>query len=128
MKTKRKTDENLVSLGNRTTEEQREIAQKGGIASGEARREKKTMRELLEAAFAIAMKNKDGEPIKSPDTGKELTRKEAAMIKLALKASTGDIKAIETAAKLLGEGETKVVVEARKPEEVARDILNTIGE
>lgn len=86
------------------------------------------MRELLEAAFAIAMKDKDGQSIKSPDTGKELTRKEAAMIKLALKASTGDIKAIETAAKLLGEGETKVVVEARKPEEVARDILNTIGE
>ena len=120
--------EHLVPQNTRTKEEQKEIAKKGGIASGKARREKKTMRELLEAAFAIAMKDKDGQSIKSPDTGKELTRKEAAMIKLALKASTGDIKAIETAAKLLGEGETKVVVEARKPEEVARDILNTIGE
>ena len=128
MKTKRKQDENLIPGDKRSQSEARENGRKGGIASGEARREKKTMRELLEAAFAIAMKNKDGEPIKSPDTGKELTRKEAAMIKLALKASTGDIKAIETAAKLLGEGETKVVVEARKPEEVARDILNTIGE
>ena len=124
MKTKRKTDENLVSLGNRTTEEQREIAQKGGIASGEARREKKTMRELLEAAFAIAMKDKDGQSIKSPDTGKELTRKEAAMIKLALKASTGDIKAIETAAKLLGEGETKVVVETTSPAEKLAALIN----
>ena len=120
--------EHLVPQNTRTKEEQKEIAKKGGIASGKARREKKTMRELLEAAFAIAMKDKDGQSIKSPDTGKELTRKEAAMIKLALKASTGDIKAIDTAAKLLGEGETKVVVEARKPEEVARDILNTIGE
>ena len=34
--------ENLVSLGERTTKEQREIATMGGIASGEARRNKKT--------------------------------------------------------------------------------------
>ena len=35
-------NENLIGRGfdSRTTEEQREIAQKGGIASGEARREK----------------------------------------------------------------------------------------
>lgn len=34
--------ENLVSLGERTTKEQRKIATMGGIASGEARRNKKT--------------------------------------------------------------------------------------
>ena len=42
-------EKNLVSLKNRTTTERREIAKKGGIASGAARREKKTMRELIEA-------------------------------------------------------------------------------
>lgn len=42
-------DENLVSLGNRTTSEQREIARKGGIASGIARKAKKSMR----AAMAV---------------------------------------------------------------------------
>ena len=40
--------ENLVSLGDRTREEQRQITQKGGIASGVARREKKKVLELLE--------------------------------------------------------------------------------
>lgn len=40
--------ENLVSLADRTTEEQREIAIKGGIASGKARREKATMKATLE--------------------------------------------------------------------------------
>lgn len=40
-------EENLISLGDRTTEEQREIARKGGIASGKARRERKTLREEL---------------------------------------------------------------------------------
>ena len=39
--------ENLVSLADRTTEEQREIARKGGIASGKARKERKTLKEEL---------------------------------------------------------------------------------
>lgn len=41
-------EQNLVSLADRTTKEKREIGIKGGIASGKARREKKTMRETLE--------------------------------------------------------------------------------
>ena len=40
--------ENLVSLADRTTEEKREIAIKGGKASGEARRQKATMLSVLE--------------------------------------------------------------------------------
>jgi hypothetical protein len=40
-------NENLVSLADRTTEEKREIAVKGGKASGKVRQEKKTMRETL---------------------------------------------------------------------------------
>ena len=39
--------ENLVSLGDRTTEEQHEIATKGGIASGVARNKKKMLRFYL---------------------------------------------------------------------------------
>ena len=39
--------QNLVSLADRTTEEQREIARKGGIKSGEVRREKATMLSTL---------------------------------------------------------------------------------
>ena len=40
--------DNLVSLADRTTDEQREIARQGGIASGEARREKKLFKEAIE--------------------------------------------------------------------------------
>ena len=122
-------DENLVPNSQRTPSELREMTSKGGKASGEARRQKKTMREWLEIAMQAAMKNDEGQPIMSPDDpNRELTRKECAMLKLAAKAAKGDLKAIELSAKLSGEAETKVVVEARKPEEVARDILNTIGE
>lgn len=40
-------NENLVDLRDRTTEEQREIARKGGIASGKARAARKTLKEEL---------------------------------------------------------------------------------
>lgn len=41
-------DENLISIADRPEDEQREISRKGGQASGEARRQRKTMRERLE--------------------------------------------------------------------------------
>lgn len=50
-----KGHENLVSLADRTTEEQRRIAQKGGKASVEARRGKKTMRENLRMLLEMGL-------------------------------------------------------------------------
>lgn len=38
---------NLIPLDKRTKEEQKKIAKKGGIASGKARREKKTIQNIL---------------------------------------------------------------------------------
>ena len=46
-------NQNLISLADRTTEEKREIAIKGGIASGIARREKATLKKTLEKALEI---------------------------------------------------------------------------
>ena len=40
--------ENLVSLADRTTSEKREIATKGGLASGKARRNKKILRDCID--------------------------------------------------------------------------------
>lgn len=41
-------EDNLISLGDRPEEERKEIARKGGIASGKARQEKATMKATLE--------------------------------------------------------------------------------
>lgn len=51
-------NENLVSLADRTTAEKRAIATKGGVASGKARREKKTLRAAVEAV--LNSKDADG--------------------------------------------------------------------
>lgn len=67
----------------------------GGIASGKARREKKSMRALLELAFEKTITNST--------TGETKTRKELSMARLASQCANGDLKAIELAAKLMGE-------------------------
>jgi len=51
IETTEKQRDNLVSLADRTPEERAEIARMGGIASGEAKREKKVMSEKLAAYF-----------------------------------------------------------------------------
>ena len=59
-----KGHENLVSLKNRTTEEQREIAVKGGVASGVARREKAQLKSAVKLLLSL--------PIKDPNIKKQL--------------------------------------------------------
>ena len=59
-------EDNLVSLADRTTEEQREIARKGGIASGEARRRKRSIKDSLDILLSqpFKLKNKNGKDLK----------------------------------------------------------------
>lgn len=51
-----KKDENLKPFHQRTENEQREIRQKGGIASGKSRRRKKALRTALKEAIAMQLK------------------------------------------------------------------------
>lgn len=89
------------------------MGRKGGIRSGETKRERKRMSELLEAALQSVLRDKDGNPVKSPDDPRrKLTRKEAGMIKLAVKVANGDLKSIELAAKMQGELTQQVEVTA----------------
>ena len=80
--------ENLVSLGDRTTEEQREIARKGGIKSGEVRRARKTLKETL-----LLM-------LEEGNTQNDIT------LALLQKALNGDTKAYEVIRDTVGEKPT----------------------
>ncbi len=79
----------------RTPSERRKNAQKAGIASGIARRQKKTMRELLDIAMS--------EVVANPNTGEEKTRDEWAAAALAMRAMKGDVTAYRTIAEMRGE-------------------------
>ena len=57
--------ENLVSLADRTKEEQRKIAVQGGIASGQARARKKSLREKAQLLMSLSIQDeKDKEKLK----------------------------------------------------------------
>lgn len=74
---------NLIPQNQRTKEEQRRIATMGGIASGDARRAKKTMREVLEVL------------LETVDKGSDKTNIEVMMASAVRKAMNGDLKAME---------------------------------
>lgn len=81
-----------------TTEERREAGRKGGIASGEAKRRKKAMRERLEIILEMPLKsgkNADIESIKNFAAlkGKNITVQDAMMIAQIQKALRGDTNA-----------------------------------
>lgn len=74
----------------RSSEEAREKGKKGGIASGEARRKKKTIRETLE--MMLSGKLPDG-----------ATRQDAIVVALMEKALSGDVRAFEAIRDSIGE-------------------------
>lgn len=51
-------EDNLIPFNERTEEEQRKIASMGGKASGEARREKKAMKDQINLLLSLPLKDK----------------------------------------------------------------------
>lgn len=85
-------------FSNMTPEERRENGRKGGIASGEAKRAKKAMRERLEILLEMPMKSGKGADIEAIKNfaalkGKNITVQDAMMIAQIQKALKGDTTA-----------------------------------
>ena len=82
----------------KTPEERRELGRKGGIASGEAKRKKKAMRERLEILLELPMRSGKGADLESIKNfaalkGKNITVQDAMMIAQIQKALKGDTTA-----------------------------------
>ena len=108
-----KGHENLIPLNRRAKDEQREIQRKGGIANGELRRKKSTIKSLLkdwaDSPISNAQLKRQAESFGlDTDEGKAVLT--AAILKNALK---GNSKYMEYALKLLGEDSA--------PDDVAND-------
>lgn len=98
-------EDNLVSLGDRTTEEQRQIATMGGIASGKARREKKLMKDQMALLLSMPLMNEDlKEKIKELGIAEEdIDNQMAIVMAMWQKAIKGNVKASEFIRDTLGE-------------------------
>ena len=95
--------QNLISLADRTTEEQRQIARSGGVASGIARRKYKTAREL-----ALQL----GEDELKTQKGATITKLQAAVDAMYRAAVDGDVQAFNAILKTRGEDIQKLELSA----------------
>lgn len=85
---------NLIPASERTHEDFVEIGRKGGIASGEARREKRKTLEMLEMLLEQTISTEDG----------KISREQAYMLSVLKKGiATGNVDLLELIAKLRGE-------------------------
>lgn len=111
-------NDNLSGYGfhERTAEQQREIARKGGIASGQARRRKADFRKTLNMLLTAEIDSPEWEPLlKSIGLDSTLEAAvNAAMIKAAL---NGNVKAYEAIARYSGQSDR---TEADQEEQRAR--------
>lgn len=108
--------DNLVPLNERTKTEQRQIAKAGGKASGAARRQKRTMREIAEMVATMEVKDpKMLAALHAAGFKDPITNDDAAFFGLIRKAQTGDPAAMKLLAEMRGQYSTRVEVEPVQP-------------
>jgi hypothetical protein len=106
-------NDNLIPFNELTEEEQRKLAQKGGQKSGEVRKAKKTMREMLDYLLEKQIKTNKG----------DMSTLEAIMVSMIAKASKGDVRATEFIRDTIGQKPTdKTEIIGQLPPLVVREL------
>lgn len=98
-------EQNLIPMDQRSEDEVRALARKGGLASGVSRRRKKSLREAADLYLSLQVSNKQTWNKLSRDgvDPEDIDNQMAVIAGLALKAMKGDAKAAKTLFELLGE-------------------------
>lgn len=96
--------ENLKPQSMRTKEEQREIARKGGVKSGEIRREKKRFKELF-----LSLLEDDCKADKNKPKNERRTNKELFVMRMMKQAIDGDLNSQKYIIEMIGEAPSKKV-------------------
>lgn len=120
-------EKNLIPFNERTESEQREIAQKGGIASGAARRRKRSMREA--ADYYLSLPETDcrrvNAMLRDSIEPEDIDNQMSVVMGIAAAAKQGDSRAANVLLKMLGE-ETVQEDPAVDALEAARKLLGGI--
>ena len=98
-------EKNLIPFNERTESEQREIAQAGGIASGAARRRRRSMKEA--ADYYLSLPETDRRTVNKMlrdqiDT-EDIDNQMAVVVGITEQAKRGDARAANVLLKMLGE-------------------------
>lgn len=116
----RKQDENLIPF---TSDQSREKAAKngakGGVRSGEVRRQKKTVADYLRKWADNEVDEKNKRALQALGLDEEATNRTLLVLPLIKKANGGDIKALQMIIDLLGEDKKKDLEIAKLKEEIS---------
>lgn len=97
-------EDNLIPFDQRSPEERRELGSKGGKASGEARRRKRSMREAAEAYLSLPVT--DGRArnrlVRKGLKANEIDNQMAMIVGLTTAATAGDARAAKALIDLIG--------------------------
>ena len=121
--------DNLIPMTELTEDEQREMARKGGVASGKARREKRDRKQIASELLDLTVSGAGIDKIKKffNIKGVELTAYDTMFLSCMMKAmQKGDANALEKLLKIAGEQFTELLdVSVGKSEKLA-DIMDQI--
>lgn len=92
-------EQNLIPANKRTKDEHREIAKKGGIASGKARRKKANLRKAFETILQAEVASPNVKK-QLEDLGFDSTNEMALAMVMMQKAMKGSVRAFEQISKL----------------------------
>ena len=124
--------ENLIPMTELTVDEQREMARKGGVASGKARREKRDRKQIASELLDLTVQGAGIDKIKKffNIKGVELTAYDTMFLSCMMKAmQKGDANALEKLLKISGEQFTELLdVSVGKSEKLADIVEQLKGE
>lgn len=120
-------EKNLIPFNERTESEQREIAQKGGIASGAARRRKRSMRQAADYYLSLPEtdRRRVNAMLRDQIDPEDVDNQMSVVMGIAAAAKQGDARAANVLLKMLGE-ETVQENPAADALESARKLLGGI--
>ena len=96
--------ENLIPMNKRTEEEQRELARKGGKASGVARRRKRDLKSATRMILNLPVSEEVEKILRRNNVEEEdFTNLVAMILRMHSKAMTGDVNAARFLAEMSGE-------------------------
>ena len=116
-KASKKGQENLIPFTERSKEEVREINRRGGIASGEARRKKKMLKDCFDVLLEKDYKRKDGYVASGAET---------LALTVFEKAQRGDLKAFELVRDTAGQKPIDKVMLAEVDQKTIDDVESMV--
>lgn len=117
-------EQNLIPMEQRSPEEAREMGRKGGRASGESRRRKKSLREAAELYLSLPVANRrawnkiSAEGVDPDDIDNQM----AMIIGLTQKAVKGDAKAAKIIVDLLDKQTGKTADDALEDDPITKSL------